>query len=269
MPPPRFFRLQVADLTASSRFNLRLWNETDQLLATHVVQIPNAGPVQTRWRGFLALDDYLEVEQGRGQSAEALMVELGEFLTQQVLGESLTAHLFQRQRLGTLFVELPAERRPEALELMRIPWELARYRGQWLANAVLGVQVVPAALLPPGPQLADVLEAVKPFDPGGALRVLLIFSSRATGLNTPPWGQTATSTPSSDCCSSATTAARTRSRGRTSPTFFAAAATPRTWSSCPPATPASSASADNWPSSGRTCGAAPAATPRPGSCPKS
>ena len=137
MPPPRFFRLQVADLTGSGRFNLRLWNEADQLLATHVVQIPDAGPALIRWRGLLALDDYLEVEQGRGLSAEALMIELGEFLAQQVLGESLTSPLFQRQRLGTLFVELPAERRPEALELTRIPWELTHYRGTWLAHAGL------------------------------------------------------------------------------------------------------------------------------------
>ena len=176
MPPPRFFRLQVADLTGSGRFNLRLWNEADQLLTTHVVQIPDAGPALIRWRGLLALDDYLEVEQGRGLSAEALMIELGEFLAQQVLGESLTAHLFQRQRLGTLFVELPAERRPEALELTRIPWELTHYRGTWLAHAGLGVHVVPAALLPPGPQMADALQAIMPFDPGGDLRVLLIFS---------------------------------------------------------------------------------------------
>jgi hypothetical protein len=94
MPPPRFFRLEVADLTRSGRFNLRLWNETDQLLATQVVQILETGPTQIRWRGLLALDEYLEVEQGRGQSVDALMIELGEFLTQQVLGEPLTAHLF-------------------------------------------------------------------------------------------------------------------------------------------------------------------------------
>jgi hypothetical protein len=98
MPLPRFFRLQVADLTGSGRFNLRLWNETDQLLAMQVVQIPETGPTQIRWRGLLALDEYLEVEQGRGRSVDALMIELGEFLTQQVLGEPLTAHLFQRQR---------------------------------------------------------------------------------------------------------------------------------------------------------------------------
>ncbi len=98
MSPPRFFRLQVADLTGSGRFNLRLWNETDQLLATQVVQIPETGPTQIRWRGLLALDEYLEVEQGRGRSVDALMIELGEVLTQQVLGEPLTAHLFQRQR---------------------------------------------------------------------------------------------------------------------------------------------------------------------------
>jgi hypothetical protein len=61
MPPPRFFRLQVADLTGSGRFNLRLWNEADELLATHVVQVPEAGPARIRWRGLLALDDYLEV----------------------------------------------------------------------------------------------------------------------------------------------------------------------------------------------------------------
>jgi tetratricopeptide (TPR) repeat protein len=176
MPPPRFFRLQVADLTGSGRFNLRLWNETDQLLATHVVQVPEVGPALIRWRGLLALDDYLEVEQGRGRSADALMIELGDFLTQQVLGEPLAAHLFQRQRLGTLFVELPVERRPEALELTRIPWELTRYAGKWLADAGLGVQIVPQALLPPGPQLADALQAIQPFDPGGPLRVLLIFS---------------------------------------------------------------------------------------------
>jgi hypothetical protein len=98
MPPPRFFRLQVADLTGSGRFNLRLWNETDQLLAAQVVQIPETGPTQIRWRGLLALDEYLEVEHGRGRTVDALMIELGEFLTQQVLGEPLTAHLFQRQR---------------------------------------------------------------------------------------------------------------------------------------------------------------------------
>jgi hypothetical protein len=91
MPPPRFFRLQVADLTGFGRFNLQLWNEMDQLLATQVVQIPETGPGQTRWRGLLALDDYLEVESGRGHSAEALMIELGEFLTQQVLGEPPTS----------------------------------------------------------------------------------------------------------------------------------------------------------------------------------
>jgi CHAT domain/AAA ATPase domain len=175
MPPPRFFRAQVADLTGSGRFNLRLWNEADRLLATHVVQIPDAGPAQVRWRGLLALDEYLEVEQGRGRSADALMLELGEFLTQQVFGEPLVAHLFQRRRQGTLFVELPAERRPEALEL-------THYRGQWLADAGLGVQVVPEALLPPGPRLGDALQSVPPFDPGGPLRVLLIFSL-ARGTN--------------------------------------------------------------------------------------
>jgi hypothetical protein len=80
MPPPRFFRLQVADLTGSGRFNLRLWNETDQLVATQVVQIAEKGPGQTRWRGLLALDDYLEVESGRGRSAGAVLFERGAVL---------------------------------------------------------------------------------------------------------------------------------------------------------------------------------------------
>jgi hypothetical protein len=44
-----------------------------------VVQIPETGPTQIRWRGLLALDEYLEVEQGRGRSVDALMIELGEF----------------------------------------------------------------------------------------------------------------------------------------------------------------------------------------------
>jgi len=43
--------------------------------------------------------------------------------------------------LGTQFVELPAERRPGALELTRIPWELTRYRGKWLADAGLGCNI--------------------------------------------------------------------------------------------------------------------------------
>jgi hypothetical protein len=73
--------LQVADLTGSGRFNLRLWNETDQLLAAQVVQIPETGPTQIRWRGLLALDEYLEVEHSRGRTVDALMIELGEFLT--------------------------------------------------------------------------------------------------------------------------------------------------------------------------------------------
>jgi hypothetical protein len=134
--------------TGSGHFNLRLWNETDQLLATQVVQIPETGPTQIRWRGLLALDEYLEVEQGRGRSVDALMIELGEVLTQQVLGEPLMAHLFQRQHLGTLFVELPTERRPEALELMRIPWELTRYRGKWLADAGLECNIPVDKLAP-------------------------------------------------------------------------------------------------------------------------
>jgi hypothetical protein len=44
-----------------------------------VVQILETGPTQLRRRGLLALDEYLEVEQGRGRFVDALMIELGEF----------------------------------------------------------------------------------------------------------------------------------------------------------------------------------------------
>ena len=80
------------------------------------------------------------------------------------------------RRSGTLVVELPAERGPAVQELARLPWELARTEGGDMSTYNLSVQVLPAGLIGAGDALADALQPGAPFDPGGPLRVLLIFS---------------------------------------------------------------------------------------------
>jgi hypothetical protein len=83
------------------------------------------------------------------------LAELGDFLRAEVLGPQIVGILFASAQPGIIFVELPAERRPEVLELTRIPWELARSeRGQTLPEASLAVQILPHGLMP-GDALLD------------------------------------------------------------------------------------------------------------------
>lgn len=182
MPKQRLFRLTVDDLTASGRFNLRLTDGKGEFLAAHEVR---ADPGNVRWRGLFEMDEYLEREWGRfpreqqesGEASRSLLTELGDFLRTEVLGPQITAQLFERRQPGTLFVELPRERRPEAVELTRIPWELAcDEQGRTLPDVGLAVQVLPRGAMPDDTSLDCALAAARPFDPGGPLRVLLAFA---------------------------------------------------------------------------------------------
>jgi tetratricopeptide (TPR) repeat protein len=172
--PQSLFRLTVDDLTARGRFDLRLTDGKGQFLASHEVR---ADPSDARWRGLFEMDKYLEVQRGRGLTDPELLAELGDFLRTDVLGPRIAAHLFKSRRPGTLFVELPRERRPEVIELTRIPWELARdERGRTLPDVGLAVQVLPRGAMPEGVSLDRALAAARPFDPDGPLRVLLAFA---------------------------------------------------------------------------------------------
>jgi tetratricopeptide (TPR) repeat protein len=172
--PQSLFRLTVDDLTARGRFDLRLTDGKGQFLASHEVR---ADPSDARWRGLFEMDKYLEVQRGRGLTDPELLAELGDFLRTDVLGPRIAAHLFKSRRPGTLFVELPRERRPEVIELTRIPWELARdERGRTLPDMGLAVQVLPRGVMPEGLSLDRALAAARPFDPDGPLRVLLAFA---------------------------------------------------------------------------------------------
>jgi len=182
MPTSRLFRLIVDDLTGQARFNLRLVDGQGKALAFHEVR---ADPANVCWRGLFEMDRYLELQRGRfseeqqqsGEADRALLAELGDFLRTEVLGAQLAAHLFASQTPGLLFIELPAERRPEVFELTRISWELARdEKGRTLPDASLAVQVLPQNVMPPGVPLDVALAGARPFDPGGPLRVLLVFA---------------------------------------------------------------------------------------------
>ena len=169
--PQRLFRLTVDDLTARGRFDLRLTDGRGQFLAPHEVR---ADPANARWRGLFEMDKYLEVQRGRGLSDPELLAELGDFLRTDVLGSQISQQLFKSRRPGILFVELPRERRPEVIELTRIPWELARdERGRTLPDVGLAVQVLPQGAMPEGVSLDRALADARPFDPDGPLRVLL------------------------------------------------------------------------------------------------
>ena len=178
----RLFRLIVDDLTGHGRFSLRLTDGQGRSLSTHQV---NADPNDACWRGLFEMDVYLEAQRGRfgfeqqqnGQADRALLAELGDFLRAQVLGPQIAGVLFASAQPGIIFVELPAERRPEVLELTRIPWELARSeRGQTLPEASLAVQLVPRGLMPGDVSLDQALAEARPFEPGGPLRILLAFA---------------------------------------------------------------------------------------------
>ena len=182
MPQQRLFRLTVDELTASGRFNLRLTDGRGRFLAAHEVC---ADPADARWRGLFEMDVYLERERGRfsleqqesGEADRKLLAELGDFLRTDVLGPKIAAELFRSQRPGTLFVELPRERRPEAIELTRIPWELARDEwGRTLPDVGLAVQILPRGAMPDDTPLDRALAAARPFEPDGPLRVLLAFA---------------------------------------------------------------------------------------------
>jgi len=182
MPDQRIFRLTVDDLTTSGRFNLRLTDGQGKFLDGNEVR---ANPEDTRWRGLFEMDEYLERERGRfssaqresGESDRTLLAELGDFLRTDVLGDRITSHLFGSRRRGTIFVELPRERRPEAIELTRIPWELARDKqGKPLSDVGLAVQVLPRGVMPDSIALEQALTAARPFEPGGPLRVLIAFA---------------------------------------------------------------------------------------------
>ena len=162
------------DLTARGRFDLRLTDGKGQFLASHEVR---ADPSDARWRGLFEMDKYLEVQRGRGLTDPELLAELGDFLRTDVLGPQISQQLFKSHRPGTLFVELPRERRPEVIELTRIPWELARdERGRTLPDVGLAVQVLPRGAMPEGVSLDRALTDACPFDPDGPLRVLLAFA---------------------------------------------------------------------------------------------
>jgi hypothetical protein len=171
---PRLFCLTVDDLTASGRFDLRLTDGRGKFLASNEV---HADPADARWRGMLELDGYIEVECGRGRTTGELLAELGDFLRTRVLGPAISRHLFGSRKPGTLYVELPRERRLEALELTRIPWEMARAkRGRTLPDVGLGVQVLPRGAMPDDVTLDRAIAAAQPFRPSGPLRVLLAFA---------------------------------------------------------------------------------------------
>ena len=174
----RLFRLTVDDLTARGRFNLRLTDGRGKHLASREV---HADPGDARWRGLFEMDQYLEVQRGRGLTDRELLAELGDFIGQELLGPQITAELFQSQRSGILFVVLPRERRPEVLELTRVPWELARdergERGRTLPDVGLAVQILPQGAMPEGASLDRALAAARPFEPSpGPLRVLMAFA---------------------------------------------------------------------------------------------
>jgi hypothetical protein len=178
----RLFRFTVDDLTASDRFQLRLTDGAGRFLAPHEVRID---PGDARWRGLFEMDRYLEPERGRfseehqasGEADRALLAELGDFLHNDVLGPQIVPHLFGSRRPGTLFVELPRERRPEVVELTRIPWELGRDpQGRTLADVGLAVQVLPLGAMPHNILVDHALADARPFDPVGPLRILLAFA---------------------------------------------------------------------------------------------
>jgi len=174
MPNQRLFRLTVDDLTASGRFNLRLTDGQGRFLAAHEVK---ANTVDARWRGLFEMDEYLEKEQGRGKTDQELLAELGDFLRTEVLGTKIAGEIFKSRSPGTIFVELPRERRPESIELTRIPWELARdERGQTLPDVSLAVQVLPSGAMPDDASLERDLTNPRPFELDGPLRVLLAFA---------------------------------------------------------------------------------------------
>jgi len=167
-------RLTVDEVTAEGRIALRLTDASGAFLASNVAHASVRDP---RWKGLLQLDRYLEVHRARGMTVEQLLGELGDFLSTCVLGSQITRLIFESPSPRVLFVEVPGERRSEAAELVRVPWELARNeQGNTLLDTGSSVQILPHHLIPSNAPLESALADACPFVPDGALRVLLVFA---------------------------------------------------------------------------------------------
>jgi tetratricopeptide (TPR) repeat protein len=154
------WRLRAADWVGPARWRWRLSDSADS--SVDVVEHDVAlDPTAWQFEAFTDLYRYLQwnVSPDRRREHEAaLLVEVGDWIGQQVLGPVAEAIGTRR---GTVRLELPSE----AAVLGYRPWELARVGGRSWAASRVRVVVVPQPNRP-----------LTKNDVGGRLRMLAVFS---------------------------------------------------------------------------------------------
>jgi tetratricopeptide (TPR) repeat protein len=167
------FELAVESDPGSGVLRFRLTDGVSRQIAAHQVQL--AEQPQSLWEGLFATQEYVErytgvIKDGRPETGEDLLNDLGAFLGCDVLGREVTGVLARGIEQRTLLVRMPEPTNDLAAALARVAWEQARTHpsDQSLLERNVSVRVLPLG--------ANEQEAVATVEPGGPLRVLLIFA---------------------------------------------------------------------------------------------